>query len=638
MAAKVSVITAVFNGEKSLARSVESVLSQSMSDFEFIIVNDASTDSSADILAGFDDPRILVIENEKNLGLSASLNRALAVAKGEFVARHDADDLSLPERFEQQVAYLDAHPQVGVLGSQMETVDEHGKNLGKYALPISQGMIAWNLLFDRSFAHPSVMMRRELLLNAGGYDEDYKVSQDIELWSRLVFETGFANLPEVLVRYQSSSVSVSQRKSVQQYSNRMQARQQLASQLLGEEVSLKTVKWLDSAQKGDAVFEINRQKMLIEFLHDVYSEMIERGIIPEEDSGEVYADLLERIVRVGQAGESAISKTSSAQIVDKLRWAASNPLKAGRKVFGAGKADALSADAMPENKQSATVQTRINQLSVVVLTHEREAGLTSLLKSLLMQKMAGQKYELILINNSPDSFFSQSANDKLGKLIAQFEDCKVVNNSHNWRTPIRYAMATLASSERVLFLDDDLRLLDEYFLSDMLSSFRELEPTDILSCWNELWLEWGEKHLRSVALDFLTPGIEEMILSDTIGPGIAMFKRSLLLEPTIMDMAMQKNQEQPIVSDMGFPLTASMTSKSHKYYFPAYGRLAFHEEAHKGAIYQIPKRHSDLLNLYKGLKKSGYIPVMDQLDDLPENQAERVKWAAETLPSKEYPW
>jgi len=252
--------------------------------------------------------------------------------------------------------------------------------------------------------------------------------------------------------------------------------------------------------------------------------------------------------------------------------------------------------------------------------------------------MDGLDYELILVNNSPGRKLDRSSQSKLGQLIAKFDDHKLINNSHNWGTKARYSAATLASSETILFLDDDLILLDEHFLGDMYAAFKDLKSVDILSCWNELWLEWDKGQLRTVALDFLTPGIDELILSDTVGPGIAMFSRHLLLNPKVMDVAMQRNQENPIVSDMGFSLAASMAQGSEKYYFPAYGRLAFHEEAHTGAIYQIPKRHQDLLALYKRMSKTGFSPVMERLADLDKKQAERATWAAETLPSKEYAW
>lgn len=642
MAPKVSVICSVYNGENGLRRAVESVLNQTMADIEFIIVDDASTDASPEILAEFDDARIVLTRNASNMGLSASLNRALQLARGEFVARQDHDDFSLPQRFEQQLKFLEAHSEVGVLGTQMETVDEQGALLNIYTVPTKHGMLAWNLFFDRSFAHPSVMMRRELVLKVGGYDESFLVSQDLDLWVRLLFETRFANLPEALIRYQSSPKAASQRRASEQFSNRMQMRQKLASQLLEQEVPLKVIKWLDASQRENCSLSREQRKTVLEFIYDVYAAMQEKGFIEEEDDAEVYPDLLERILSVGECATDGSKGKLSDALAGKISWALSNPGKAARKLISSlGSKPTQTFNSQDEgiaDKLMLSQRTREKQLSIVVLTHARERGLASLLESLLMQELDGLGVELILVNNSPIKRIDASSGAKLGRLITNFDDYKLINNSHNWGTKARYSVATLAASNTILFLDDDLTLLDEHFLGDMYAAFRSLKSVDILSCWNELWLEWGEDSLRTVALDFQTPGIDELILSDTVGPGIAMFNRHLLLHPGVMDVAMQNNQEAPIVSDMGFSLAAAMVQDSEKYYFPAYGRLAFHEEAHSGAIYQIPKRHQDLLALYKRLSKKGYSPVMERMDELPKNQAERVSWAAETLPSKAYSW
>jgi len=641
MAPKVSVISSVHNGESSLKGAIESVLNQTMADFEFVIVDDASTDGSADILERFDDPRIVVLKNDTRIGLTASLNRAFDLTRGEFIARQDDDDFSLPKRFEQQVKFLESYSEVGVVGSQMEVIDEEGNFLEQYSLPSDHGILAWNLFFERSFAHPSVMIRRELLSKVGGYDEDYLVSQDHKLWSRLVLETRFANLPEVLLRYQSSDKSISQRRVSEQYSNRMRVRQELAEQLLEQEVPLKVIKWMDNSQQEDCALKQEQQKAVLELIYELYSAMRERGIIREEDDAAVYSDLLERILQVGKCGDGGQKGESSESFGSKISWAISNPGKAAKKLLvpGKGSGDRESSQKQEGgNRASAALNEGQADLSIIVLTHQREAGLTELLESLLTQHTNAPVYELILVNNSPERKLGRSSDGKVGKLIDEFSDSKIINNSHNWGTKARYSVAALASSETILFLDDDLILLDEHFLEDMYSAYLGLNSVDILSCWNELWLEWGEEKLRSVALDFLTPGIDEMILSDSVGPGIAMFNRNLLHNPKIMDVAMQRNQENPIVSDMGFSLAASMFAGSEKYYFPAYGKLAFHEEAHSGAIYQIPKRHQDLLGLYKRLSREGFKPVMERLAELPKNQAERASWAAESLASKEYAW
>jgi glycosyltransferase involved in cell wall biosynthesis len=124
---KVSVVMSVYNGEKYLCEAIDSILNQTFENFEFLIVNDGSTDRTLEILQSYRDPRIKVINNERNIGLTASLNKGLKIAKGEYVARMDADDVSFPHRLEQQKAFLDRNPRVAMVGSWAEVIDESGK-------------------------------------------------------------------------------------------------------------------------------------------------------------------------------------------------------------------------------------------------------------------------------------------------------------------------------------------------------------------------------------------------------------------------------------------------------------------------------------------------------------------------------
>jgi glycosyltransferase involved in cell wall biosynthesis len=202
----------VFNGGRFLRESIESVLRQTFSDFEFLIVNDGSTDSSRDIILSYDDPRLRLIENSKNLGVTKSLNRGLELAQGDFVARQDADDISHPKRFEKQLAYLNEHPEVAVLGSEARYVDEHGRQLQSFlwSRPLSEMSIRWTCMFESPFIHSSVMVRSNILKDkCGGYDSNYLKSQDHELWTRIVYDHVCRNLPEPLIEFRIHSHSLS---------------------------------------------------------------------------------------------------------------------------------------------------------------------------------------------------------------------------------------------------------------------------------------------------------------------------------------------------------------------------------------------------------------------------------------------
>ncbi len=197
--ALITVLLAVHNGEPWLRESVASILDQSWREFEFLIIDDASTDETPGFLRSMVDPRVRVVRNETNLGLTASLNRGLQLAQGELIARQDADDLSHPHRLAKQAAFLSAHPQVAAVGSQVRMIDEHGRALGRKDFPLSHRGIWWSHLWDNALAHSAVMFRRTTVLAAGGYDEGYRASQDYELWSRLGERHLLANLPERLL-------------------------------------------------------------------------------------------------------------------------------------------------------------------------------------------------------------------------------------------------------------------------------------------------------------------------------------------------------------------------------------------------------------------------------------------------------
>lgn len=217
MAPKVSVLLSVHDGLPYLEEAVDSILKQTFADFEFLIVDDASTDGTLAYLESLDDPRISIIKHGIKQGLAKSLNEMTRVAAGRLIARMDADDISEPERLERQVAFLESHPDVGVLGTAATMIDERGNNLRSYPILTGHLPIKWRALFANPLVHPSVMLRREILL-ANPYDESYPNSQDYELWSRLLFEKGirFANLDERLLRYRlhaSSTTSSKQKKA-----------------------------------------------------------------------------------------------------------------------------------------------------------------------------------------------------------------------------------------------------------------------------------------------------------------------------------------------------------------------------------------------------------------------------------------
>ncbi len=200
---KVSVVMSVYNREKTVARAIDSILAQTFQDFEFIICDDGSSDSSAKILEAYSkrDSRIVVVRNESNLGLPASLNRCLSVAQGEYVARMDDDDYSYPTRFQKQVDFLDNHPECALLGTGRRTVDEEGV----WGIFNAEGEPSVVEIYMRHpFTHPTVMMRRNVLLEVDGYTDSRwtRNVEDYDLWCK-IYEKGYKGfvLGEVLLDY-----------------------------------------------------------------------------------------------------------------------------------------------------------------------------------------------------------------------------------------------------------------------------------------------------------------------------------------------------------------------------------------------------------------------------------------------------
>ncbi len=217
---RVSVVMSVYNGEKYLREAVDSILNQTFADFEFIIIDDGSVDRTAEILDGYTDPRIVRLKHEKNIGLARSLNEGIACARGEYIARMDADDISLPERFEKQIEYLDLNLKVGVLGTWIQYIDD----VSRKSAPIEQypsdfDYIRWRLCFQNPMAHSSTMIRRNLFKKEI-YNADYNLSQDYDLWQRLIKLSEISNLREVLVllRRHQGNVSFTYSARQQQFS------------------------------------------------------------------------------------------------------------------------------------------------------------------------------------------------------------------------------------------------------------------------------------------------------------------------------------------------------------------------------------------------------------------------------------
>jgi glycosyltransferase involved in cell wall biosynthesis len=210
-APRVTVLTTVYNGARYLDQTIESILAETFTDFEYVIVDDGSTDGTPEILAraAMHDPRIVLLRNETNRGIPAAANRGLAVARGTYIARLDADDLSLPGRLAREVALLDARPEVALVSMNYESFRDDGIVLGRSHRDHPPSVVEYLLNFSNSVGgHSQVMFRKSAVDAVGGYDESCPASLDYDLWTRIVREGRIVVLPELGMRYRIHSHSV----------------------------------------------------------------------------------------------------------------------------------------------------------------------------------------------------------------------------------------------------------------------------------------------------------------------------------------------------------------------------------------------------------------------------------------------
>ncbi len=215
----------VYNAAKYLSASIESILNQTFEDFEFIIINDGSSDDSEKIILSFKDPRIKYFRNPNNLKLIKTLNKGIELCSGEYIARMDADDIAAPNRLMKQFKFMEANLGIGICGTNFEIF---GKNEILSKLETENEAIKFRFLYECHFQHPTLMIRTALLKeNNILFNTDYVHAEDYELWVRLIPLTNFANLPDNLLKYRDHNESITNSFSSVQEKNSNKARQKL---------------------------------------------------------------------------------------------------------------------------------------------------------------------------------------------------------------------------------------------------------------------------------------------------------------------------------------------------------------------------------------------------------------------------
>ncbi|MGH7496858.1 MAG: glycosyltransferase [bacterium] len=198
----------VFGHEKYLKEAVLSILQQTYQDFEFLIVNDGNDAANRELLKSFADPRLIIIDQEWR-GLTRSLNHAIGRSRGEYIARMDADDVSLPERFQKQVEVLYENPTVGLVGTSYMDISENGERIIETLFSQSSQELKQDLIFQNQFCHGSVMFRRKCCQKVGAYREEFRKAQDYDLWLRVAEHYDLSNLREVFYKRRVNVDSIS---------------------------------------------------------------------------------------------------------------------------------------------------------------------------------------------------------------------------------------------------------------------------------------------------------------------------------------------------------------------------------------------------------------------------------------------
>lgn len=290
----VSVLMSVYNGERYLRESVESILNQTFTDFEFLIIDDGSKDGSREVIRSYSDLRIRLVQNERNMGLTCSLNKGLKLARGEYIARQDSDDVSSHDRLEKQVYWLNRHPKVVLVSSNVQFIDSEGRYLGQSRRTGDPDLVAWYLLFYNHVAgHSVVMFRQKTVMDLGGYSESYHYAQDHELWLRLVEAGDIVVLPDILLQWRQHDENISFKDKRKQEEFSLHATKQRISKLVGEEVSLTEMEelrdfWLGQFWNGKKLGSVHIR------LKQIYREFLGQ----REEHGESYSQLSFRLHRL----------------------------------------------------------------------------------------------------------------------------------------------------------------------------------------------------------------------------------------------------------------------------------------------------------------------------------------------------
>ncbi|OGZ02428.1 MAG: hypothetical protein A2430_02025 [Candidatus Liptonbacteria bacterium RIFOXYC1_FULL_36_8] len=251
---KISVLMSVYNGKKYLKEAIDSILNQTFRDFEFIIINDGSTDTTADILSSYSDPRLKIITNPVNLDLTKSLNIGLNLAKGEFIARQDADDLSLPNRLEKQLSFMEKNKDISLIGSWAKIIDNKGQFVKNNYSPSDSDFLKFQINFIKNpLIHSSIFFKRDILKEVKQYDKNFIYAQDFSFYSKIIRKYKISVVPQILIKYRDHAETISRT------TNKLEIQRENAKKIIFENMNFYC--YLDWENFSLLYKALNRQKI-----------------------------------------------------------------------------------------------------------------------------------------------------------------------------------------------------------------------------------------------------------------------------------------------------------------------------------------------------------------------------------------
>jgi glycosyltransferase involved in cell wall biosynthesis len=288
----ISVVMPVYNGGKFLDEAVCSILDQTLRDFEFVIVDDGSTDGTACILEKYVNAETrLRVFRQSNEGIISALNRGCRLARGQYVARMDADDISLPHRLERQIDYIEKNPNVGIVGTWITEIEIDGSGRGNWCPSPLSKVLRWRHFFGGCVHHPSVLIRREILEKIDFYRPDAAPLEDIDLWLRASAITEFGNVPEVLFKYRVRDGSLSQSQRVKSREIHMHLMASFIGEFLGVDPPFKAVTGL-KVPKCESLQQVLLAATLLELL---YRKFVKVNSLNAEEIREISSDASKRM-------------------------------------------------------------------------------------------------------------------------------------------------------------------------------------------------------------------------------------------------------------------------------------------------------------------------------------------------------